>query len=57
MLHYRKAHISIRDYAPDGCEWERKQVIVRPLPMRQEIHDAMGELYRSTVFWTPSDLK
>ena len=43
MLHYRKSHISIRDYAPYGGEWEGKQVIIRPLPMGQEIDDAMGE--------------
>ena len=26
-----------------GCEWEGKQVIICPLPMGQEIDDAMGE--------------
>jgi hypothetical protein len=43
VLHNRKSHVSIRDYAPYGGEWEGEQVIVCPLPMRQEIHDAMGE--------------
>ena len=43
MLHHRKPHIGIRDYAPYGGEWEGKQVIICPLPMRQEIHDAMSE--------------
>ncbi len=43
MLHNRKSHIGIRDDALYGCEWERKQVIICPLSMRQEIDDAMGE--------------
>jgi hypothetical protein len=43
MLHHCKAHIGIRDYALDGGEWERKQVIICPLLMRQKIHDAMSE--------------
>jgi len=43
MLHNRKSHVSIRDYAPYGGAWEGEQVIICPLPMRQEIHDAMGE--------------
>src|SRR5437879_12169494 len=43
MLHHRKSHIGIRDYAPYGGEWEGEQVIICPLPMGQEINDAMGE--------------
>src|SRR5215510_15250553 len=43
MLHDGKAHISIQDYAPYRCEWDWKHVIICPLPMGQEIDDAMGE--------------
>ena len=43
MLHYRQPHIGIRNYAPDGGEWEGKKVVICPLPMRQEIDDAMSE--------------
>src|SRR5262245_301672 len=42
MLHRRKSHIGIRDYAPFRGEWEGKQMIIGPLSMRQEINDAMG---------------
>ena len=43
MLHHRKSHIGIRDDPPYGCEREGKEVIICPLPMGQEIDDAMGE--------------
>ena len=43
MLHHRKAHIGIREQPRYGCERDRKKVIICPLPMSQEIHDAMGE--------------
>jgi hypothetical protein len=43
MLHNGKSHIGIRDYAPDRGEWEGKQVVICPLPMRQEINDAMSK--------------
>jgi hypothetical protein len=43
MLHNRKPHICIRDYAPYGCEWDWKEMIICPLPMGQEIDDTMSE--------------
>jgi hypothetical protein len=43
MLYQRKSHIGIRDYAPYGCKWEGKEVVICPLPMRQKIHNAMGK--------------
>ena len=43
MLHHRKSHIGIRDYAPYGCEWEGKEMIICPLLMSQKIHNAMSE--------------
>jgi len=43
MFHQGKPHIGIRDYAPHGGEWEGKQVIICPLPLREEIDDARGE--------------
>ena len=43
MLHQRKSHISIRDYATYGGKREGKEVIIGPLPMRQKIHNAMGK--------------
>ena len=43
MLHDGKAHIGIRDYSPEGCEWDGKHVIICPLLMSQEIDDAMSE--------------
>ena len=43
MFHHCKAHIGIRDYAPYGCEWDGKNVIICPLPMGQEIDDTMSE--------------
>ena len=43
MFHYRKSHVGIGDYAPDGCEWKGKQVIICPLPMGQEIDNTMSE--------------
>jgi len=43
MLHDSESNIGIRNYAPDGCEWEGKEVVICPLPMGQEIDDAMSE--------------
>jgi hypothetical protein len=43
MLRHHKFHIGIRDYAPYGCEWEGEEVIIRPLPMGQEIDNTMSE--------------
>ena len=43
MFYNRKSHIGICDDPRYGGEWEGKEVIVRPLPMGQEIYDAMRE--------------
>jgi len=43
MLHHRKSYIGIRDEASYRRDWEGKEVVIRPLPMRQEINEAMGE--------------
>ena len=43
MLHKGKSDIGIGEYPADGCEWEGKQVVIRPLPMGQEIGDTMSE--------------
>ena len=43
MLHQRKPHLSIREQPRYGCERDGKEVIIRLLPMGQEIDDAMDE--------------
>jgi hypothetical protein len=43
MLHDGKPYIGIRNYAPDRGEWDRKEVIICPLPMGEEIDNAMGK--------------
>ena len=43
MLHNGKSHVGIGEQPRYGCKRDGKEVIICPLPMRQEIDDAMGE--------------